>query len=461
MAAKPPFRRALGAAIVVGTLLATGAASFATREQWLPLVRSQVTATSQSGEPTDPTAGHDHRSSASASASIELSPRGLKNIGYEPLVIGPSDFNRTLTLPAIVVERPARSQVHVTAPLTGLVTKVYAVNGEAVGPGEPLFEMRLTHEELVKVQTDYLRSLANLEIVDRELSRLQQLGEGVIAGKRLLEQQYERQKLAAALKAEEQAMLLHGLTQAQVDMIGDTKRLFRAVTVYAPESRHEEGDCTESHLFTMQHVAIAEGEQIDVGHDLAVLSDHCTLHVEAIAFEDDAVAIRTAAQANRKVTARLLQTGGAKNLVEGLEILYIADQIDPQSRALKVYLSLPNQVAFEKSLPDGKRYLEWRYKPGQRLQIRIPVETWEKQFVVSTEAVVDEGGETFVYRQNGDHFDQVAVHVVYRDQSAIVIANDGALFPGDVIAGHGAFQMHLALKNKAGGGVDPHTGHSH
>ena len=34
-------------------------------------------------------------------------------------------------------------------------------------------------------------------------------------------------------------------------------------------------------------------------------------------------------------------------------------------------------------------------------------------------------------------------------------------FPGDVVAARGAYQMHLALKNQAGGGVDPHAGHSH
>ena len=35
------------------------------------------------------------------------------------------------------------------------------------------------------------------------------------------------------------------------------------------------------------------------------------------------------------------------------------------------------------------------------------------------------------------------------------------IFPGDVVAGSGAYQIHLALKNKAGGGIDPHAGHNH
>jgi hypothetical protein len=42
-----------------------------------------------------------------------------------------------------------------------------------------------------------------------------------------------------------------------------------------------------------------------------------------------------------------------------------------------------------------------------------------------------------------------------------VLENDGTLSPGDVIAGSGAYQIHLALKNQGRGGVDPHAGHQH
>jgi len=32
---------------------------------------------------------------------------------------------------------------------------------------------------------------------------------------------------------------------------------------------------------------------------------------------------------------------------------------------------------------------------------------------------------------------------------------------GSTLAMSGAYEMHLALKNQAGGGVDPHAGHNH
>ena len=65
------------------------------------------------------------------------------------------------------------------------------------------------------------------------------------------------------------------------------------------------------------------------------------------------------------------------------------------------------------------------------------------------------------FHPNGDHFDREPVHVEYRDPRQVVIANDGTLLPGDRVAISAAQQLHLALKNKSGGGIDPHAGHDH
>jgi multidrug efflux pump subunit AcrA (membrane-fusion protein) len=135
--------------------------------------------------------------------------------------------------------------------------------------------------------------------------------------------------------------------------------------------------------------------------------------------------------------------------------------VDPQTRAFGFYLSLPNKIALDQTNADGIHFLDWQYKPGQRLELRVPVEQWTDRIVLPVEAVVEEGAETYVYQQNGDHFDRVPVHVEYRDQQSVVVANDGAVFPGDVVAARGAYQIHLAMKNKSGGGVDPHAGHNH
>ncbi|QEG35874.1 efflux RND transporter periplasmic adaptor subunit [Bythopirellula goksoeyrii] len=449
-------------AVVIGVTIA---ATF-TRGQWWPLVQRLV---SESAKPAAIAAEeaahedeHDHNHAGhNEAASIELSEKGLKNIGYEPFAVKPTQYDKKLSLPAIVVERPGRSQAHVTAPLTGVITEIHSVDGEAIEPSQPLFEMRLTHEELVAAQRDYLRTSENLAIVNREITRLKSLDAGVIAGRRVLEQEYEKQKLEASLRAEAQAMLLHGLSEEQVKDIRNSGQLLQMITIRAPAHTHNGDGCAEDHPYQIQRLGVAQGEQVDAGRELAVLADHCELHIEALAFEDDATQIRRAAEQGRHVTANLLVNDSPGAEISDLEVLYVADQIDPDTRAFKVYLRLKNRIALDKSTSAGKRFVEWFYKPGQRMQLKVPVETWKDQLVLPTTAVVDEGAEAYVYRQNGDHFDQVSVQVLYRDQDSVVVANDGALFQGDVIAGNGAYQMHLALKNKAGGGIDPHAGHNH
>ncbi len=122
---------------------------------------------------------------------------------------------------------------------------------------------------------------------------------------------------------------------------------------------------------------------------------------------------------------------------------------------------LHNEITREETNTEGQRFISWKYRLGQRLQLQVPVEVWENEIVVPVDAVVKEGADWFVFQQNGKHFDRVPVHIKHRDQTAAVIASDGSIFPGDVIALKSAHQMQMAIKNKSGGGADPHAGHTH
>jgi len=445
------------------------AGAAATLPVWLPMARARLAdwrpapgRSNAAASGAQPGHDHDHGQAGHAEASsIELSAQALRNISFQPLTIAPTAFVRTITVPAMVVERPGRSQIHVTAPLTGVVTKIVPIRGAAVVPGSPMFDIRLTHEELVAAQGNLLRTAESLEVVRREIDRLRALGEGVVAGKRILEQEYEKQKLEAGLRAERQALLLHGLDEPQVDAILRERTLLQTLTVTAPPHGDDSDDCREDHLYHVQELPVKPGQQVEAGQVLCVLADHCELYLEGSAFEDDAPRLREAAHKGWNISAVLLVGERATEEIQGLKLLYLADHVDAQSRAFRFYLRLPNVVTLDQQDAQGHRFLSWRFKPGQRLELRVPVERWEARLVLPVEAVVEEGAESYVYRQDGDHFERVPVHVEYREQRRVVIANDGAVFRGDIVAARGAYQMHLALKNKAGGGVDPHAGHSH
>ena len=447
--------------VVLAVLVAAGA----TYRLWLPRVQELIAA--QRAEPADDHAGHDdheghdhgHEGHDEAN-SLELSEVAWKNIGLKTGVVESQTYVKTVSVPAMVVERRGRSQIEITAPLTGIVTRVYPIEGEAIVPGQPLFDLRLTHEDLVTAQRDFLQSAQELDVVKREIARLESVGEGVIAGRRVLEQKYEQQKIEASLHAQRQGLLLHGLSEEQIDEILKSRRLLPKLTVAAPPFDEDADHHDIEHLYHVQSIQVKRGQSVSAGQALAVLADHCLLYVEGQAFEDDAKRLVQAAREGWPIDVSTVGDGHSRGETMQLKVFYVADQVDRDSRALRFYLTLPNELSRDEK-DSGHRFVAWNFRPGQRMEVKIPLsQPWNDQIVLPPEAVVDEGAEAFVFEQNGDHFDRVPVHVVYRDKDAIVVENDGKLI-GSTLAMSGAYQMHLAIKNKAGGGVDPHAGHNH
>ena len=423
--------------------------------RWLPA----ATATDDAGHAQDPHAGHAH-AGQTEDKSLELNDAAWKNIGLTTAMVGPQSYTKTVSIPGIVVERPGRSQVEITAHFTGEVTRVLPTVGQAIEPGDPLFEMRLTHEDLVTAQRDFLQTAEELDVVEREIARLESIGEGIIAGRRVLEQKYKQQKLEANLHAQRQGLLLHGLTAAELDRILDSRTLQHSLTVTAPPFVEDHERPGVEHLYHVQQIAVKRGQHVKAGDTLGVLADHCLLQVEGQAFEDDAARLVDAARDGKPVQVVPNGKNSSDMPALQLDVLYVADHVDAKSRALHFYLQLPNQLDRDVAKGD-QRFVAWQYRPGQRMEVRLPIgQPWKNQIVLPAEAVVDEGADAFVFEQNGNHFDRIPVHVLYRDKDHVVINNDGTLI-GSTVAMTGAYQLHLAIKNKAGSGVDPHPGHSH
>lgn len=480
------------------------AAGFITKHRWLPIAQESVNRTITSfrtsspgeeghgGQPEDdPHAGHDHGGHAGhdEATSLELSPQAMANVGLEPEHLRPIEletFRKSITVPAIIVEQPGRTRIQVATPMTGVITNVHARQGEALKPGTLLFQIRLTHEDLVQAQTEFLKTLGELDVEEREIKRLTAVtSSGAVAGKVLLDRQYAKDKLSALLAAQREALKLHGLSGNQVDQISKQRNLLRELQIFAPsveghsdaelkltqsmirpvslfQNEESETKSQSSHFgpMVLQDLNVHQGQSVSSGETLCILTDYDELFIEGLAFEQDIPNLRKTSEANWTVDAILERAGSENYVVEGLEIAYLSNQVDPDSRTLHFYVRLPNEIAKDNRV-SGNQYIEWKYIPGQRLQLRVPIEEMPDQIVLPVDAVAREGAEYFVFQQNGDHFDRIPVHVKFKDQYSAVVANDGSLFPGDVVARRGAHQLQMALKNKSGGGVDPHAGHNH
>ena len=472
----------------------------------------------------DEHAGHDHAGHSDAN-SLELSESAKKNLGLTEEFLQSIElrnYQQIITVPAIIVDRPGRTRTSISAAMTGIVTHVHVATGEAVEAGDLILEMRLTHEDLVTAQKDYLQSLGDRDIENKEIARIEGVvNSGAISPKLLLERQYSRDKLESLLRSQRESLRLHGLTEAQISIIDSQRRLLTEIRVYAPthdghsedevrltrqrqpkpnqdsDSNSErpfdgqrkdhpfqvarfqdisgaigpqEGiapsavsapkDSNTKHLLVLQDLQVRKGQSVNAGETLCVLGDYDELLVEGQAFETEVTQIATAKLEGRSVSA-IVNTNGKLERIENLQMSWINNEIDPATRTLKFYVALKNELIEDKLSPTGQRYISWKYRVGQRMELGIPIAEWTEQIVLPVDAVVREGIDSFVFHQNGDHFDRVPVHEKHRDQTHVVVENDGALFPGDVVALRGAHQMQMALKSKSGGGVDPHAGHNH
>ena len=403
-----------------------------------------------------------------------------------------SRYTKYLEIPATIADWPGRTHLAITAPLTGVVNAIHVSRGELIHSGQKLLTLRLTHQDLVKTQEEFLKSLGQVDVEQREIARLETIARsGAVAGKTLIQREYERDKLLASIKAARQSMLLHGLSEPQINEIEKSRELIREVTVYVPvlhadrslhhdsiHSQHSDSvplpptqlaifaqPTSDGHEhieseFLVTQLAVSLGESVVAGEHLGRMSDYSNLLIEGHAFQSDAETLRCAADSKLPLQAILESTGTQPIVVEGLEIAYIGNEIDRDSRSMPFYVPLKNEIERSEKRGD-KQYVSWRYKPGQRLQLRIPSGGFDNALVFPKDAVAEEGPERYVFIENGDHFERKSVHVLARDSIAVAIANDGSVMPGQVVAVRGAHQMQMAIKNQSGGAIDPHAGHNH
>ncbi|HEX6986845.1 MAG TPA: hypothetical protein VF170_15820, partial [Planctomycetaceae bacterium] len=183
-----PSRRVLTIVVLV-LLVGLGWLTF---DYWRPLARS---AWSSVAEPPAGEAGHGHDHGPAGDAKpggavvewIQLTDQARRGIGLRTGEVTVGEFTRTVTVPGIVAERPGRTVIRVAAPLTGVVTDVFAEPGQAVTPGEPLFILRLNRAEVVEAQTAYLQTLEAIDVENKEITRLEGIRSGVVAEKVVLE----------------------------------------------------------------------------------------------------------------------------------------------------------------------------------------------------------------------------------------------------------------------------------
>ncbi|MGN6545545.1 MAG: efflux RND transporter periplasmic adaptor subunit [Aureliella sp.] len=395
---------------------------------------------------------------------LKLTPQARNNLGLVSKPAKPQRYWRTIQIPGVITDRPGVSDRGVTSPAVGVVTEIHAYPGDTVQPGTPLFTLRPFSEYLQNTQTELFRAHRESELIAEQRARLQNAARnGAISEARLIELDNQARRQAALIQSYRQDLLTRGLGPEQIDAVAEG-RFVSTIQIAAP-ALSPSGPQRETTLtstapssehggqYEVQELSVELGQQVQAGQLLATLANHRELYIEGHAFKKEATLLAQAAQNATEVNVEFTEDNREKwpAPVGPLTIRHLANTIDPTSRTFSFYVLLKNQSqAYAK---DGETFVVWRFRPGQRVRVHVPVEELHDVIVLPSGAVVREGPEAYVFQQNGDLFNRLPVHLLYEDRLNVVIANDGSVTPGLYLAQNSAASLNRVLKAQAASGV--------
>ena len=466
-----PRRQRPPVLIVLAILIASGGLALATMQQWMPIIeqlRSGGSAATEADAGTQAFADPN---------SLRLSPQARQTLDIRVERLAREDYDRSVRIPGQVVKIPGLTDHEITAKSSGTISKVHILQGQIVEPGAPLFTVRLTHEDAISVQLKLLEALAKIEVIDAEIERLEELeraSPGAVAGKRILQQRYELGLQKHTVASHRQALLLLGLPEKEVMSLSGQHRkvhsdagdagtdeqtpsdapLLDKVTIYAPQADAPSHESAPT--FVVENLAVNPGQHVNIGDLLCRLVDYRRLYIEGHAFERDLEVIRRAMEKRWTADVAVQQRGDVPAMHESWQILYVDPEIDVESRSASFYVELVNKMQSQRK-HQGRPYADWQFRPGQRVELRVPVERFENALVVSVNAVAREGLDNYVFQVSGDIFVRRPVTVRYRDEQVVVLSDENDILEGASLATSGAYQLQLSLLNR----TDGPTQHSH
>jgi len=390
---------------------------------------------------------------------VALSQTAARNIGLDDCAIATvevSDFYKSFSFPAVIVERPGFSTITVPSPVSGVITKIYHEAGVVAEPGEPLFDILLNQQESVRTQTDFLVLLQKRNINAAELERAGL--DPLFIPRQRRELEYEKIQIDSEIQIQENLLLLQGLTETDIaESLKNNGTIIRTITVYAPPFQNEDNVASmahaeeEEHAFSIDELFVSVGQNIAVGDALCVLTDYCKLAIKGKVFAVNERMLVEALTSKSRVTATFGGNGN-REIVEGLRLRSIDNKIDIASGTLFCYVDLRNRFTDYEVNGENhpRRYIKWHFKPGQRCELHVEIEPLPDCIVLPVDAIARDINEMVVFEWVGNEEEKkiwrkTPVHVIHRTKDVVVIANDGSLFPGAQVAVRGASFILAAL----------------
>ncbi|HQR05698.1 MAG TPA: efflux RND transporter periplasmic adaptor subunit [Gemmatales bacterium] len=421
-------------------VLALIIAAYFTRSTWLPWVT-----TTKAGD-----AASSQHEAASVTDKVLLSDQAIANLGIKSLPLVTSTYWKSITVPGMIVDRPGQSDRGVVSPVMGVIETVHRFPGESVAPGEPLFTIRVLSETLHQAQSELFKTAQNIKLTQTQKARLLQAG-NAIPESRLLEIDQQLSRMEIGARAARAELGTRGFTPEQIEGIAEGKFVKEIEIVVPPLGTTANLSPGAQKWYEVQELKAELGQQVQAGQTLCTLANHRILAIEGRAFRDETPFLERAVKEDWPVEVDFQEpegTGWSPNK-QAFHIQHLANTIDPVNRTFAFRIPLENE---SKGIQQGTTSQTfWRYRPGQKVRIQVPIEKWENVFVLPKDAIARDGLESILFTQNVNTFLRRPVKVLLQDRQTVVIANDGTFPAGLFVAQSGAAQLQRMMKSQTSG----------
>ena len=443
---------------ILGGILLFGAAAFLTRNSWSTLLKQKI---------ATPAATEQAAPSIQEAKTLKMTEQARKNLGLVSKVAKPQQYWRTIEVPGEIVDRPGYSDRGVTSPAVGVVTEVHAFPGDTVKPGDRLFTLRLFSEYLQNTQSELFKATKEIQLITEQHTRLEGLARtGGIPEARLIELDSQLRRQKTLIQSYHQDLLTRGLNPEQIQSVSEGT-FVSTIDIVTPavldHTKKEEAiqpmafqssdDEFNGLAYEVQELNVELGQQVQAGQLLSKLANHQLLYIEGHAFKREGSYLAKAAENKWPIQCTFAEDDQIDwpTFDQTLEIRHLANSIDPTTRTFNFFIPLSNQSrAYDK---DNQTFIVWRFRPGQRVRLQVPVEELKDVLVLPSAAIVREGPEAYVFQQNGDLFNRLPVHVLHEDRLQVVLANDGSVKRGLYLAQGSAASLNRVLKAQVASGM--------
>lgn len=367
----------------------------------------QSSAVVQSSTPSLPLKGEGKTGSISLT-SLERERLGLKTVRVEERAL-----QEVFTVNGVIRAIPNRV-ASVSSRVEGRILKVLGNVGEIVRPGQILAE--LNSREVERLQTELLRARDRLALAEADLERIRYLVEkGIGAKKDLLQKEAEVKSTRKEIEGLENQLRLLGLE-------GDGRPQVEGGLPISLAVKAPIGGVILSKEVTV-------GEVVPAGRILFKIGNLERVLAEGEAFETHAASLREGLPVKVQVPAY-------PNRIFWGRIVGIGYEVEPETRTLRFWAELENRGL--------------HLKPNMSAQLTVIVGRQGKVLAVPLEALIQEGGEAFVFMEEEGRYRRVPVSLGLKDDRSAEVK--GGLKAGDVVVTTGKRQLYTILRLGRSGG---------